>query len=76
MAKPGEPADASRGTRIRAVFGRMFTDNPPELGDFTATRRLVYMAALALPLGVLSTFVAWALLRLIAFHMEPQGGAR
>jgi chloride channel protein, CIC family len=35
------------------------------LGDFTATRRVLTIAAFALPIGALSALVAWALLRLI-----------
>jgi chloride channel protein, CIC family len=35
------------------------------LGDFTATPRLLLIAAYALPIGALSALVAWALLRLI-----------
>jgi len=35
------------------------------LGDFTATRRTLAIAAFALPIGALSALVAWALLRLI-----------
>ena len=35
------------------------------LGDFTTTTRLLPISALALGIGVLATFVAWALLRLI-----------
>jgi CIC family chloride channel protein len=35
------------------------------LGDFTATPRMVLIAALAVPVGVVSAVVAWALLRLI-----------
>ena len=37
------------------------------LGDFTATTRIVPISLLAIGIGILSTFVAWALLRLIAF---------
>ena len=37
------------------------------LGDFTATPRIVPISVLAICIGVLSTFVAWALLRLIGF---------
>jgi H+/Cl- antiporter ClcA/CBS domain-containing protein len=37
------------------------------LGDFTATARLIPLSAAAIGIGILSTFVAWALLRLIAF---------
>ena len=35
------------------------------LGDFTATRRVAVIAALAAPIGALGALVAWALLRLI-----------
>jgi H+/Cl- antiporter ClcA len=35
------------------------------LGDFTASRRMLTVAALAVPIGALSACVAWALLRLI-----------
>ena len=37
-----------------------------ELGDFTATRRMVLVAAIAIVIGVLASFVALALLKLIA----------
>src|SRR5436305_1324714 len=36
-----------------------------ELGDFTATRRLIPISLLAIVIGIVSSFVAWALLRLI-----------
>ena len=39
---------------------------PTELGDFTATRRVLLLAAIALLLGIVSTFLSVALLRLIA----------
>ena len=35
------------------------------LGDFTATRRMLVITALAVPIGALSAGVAWSLLRLI-----------
>jgi H+/Cl- antiporter ClcA len=35
------------------------------LGDFTATRRMLKIAAFAVPIGAVSAAVAWALLRLI-----------
>ena len=35
------------------------------LGDFTATPRLLLITCLALPVGVISAGLAWALLRLI-----------
>src|SRR5579871_3099053 len=38
-----------------------------ELGDFTATKRLIPISLLAIIIGVVSSFVALALLRLIAF---------
>ena len=43
------------------------TDNSQELGDFTTTARVVPLSLLAIGIGGLSTLVAWALLRLIAF---------
>ena len=39
---------------------------PHELGDFTTTARVVPLSVAAIGIGILSTFVAWALLRLIA----------
>ena len=42
-------------------------DNSQRLGDFTATPRLVPLSLLAIGIGILSSFVAWTLLRLIAF---------
>jgi H+/Cl- antiporter ClcA len=44
------------------------TDAPRDvghLGDFTVSRRMLLIAALALPIGAVSAVVAWALLRLI-----------
>jgi chloride channel protein, CIC family len=41
-------------------------DNASELGDFTATARIIPLSGLAVGIGMLSTCVAWALLRLIA----------
>ncbi|HEX8110578.1 MAG TPA: chloride channel protein, partial [Kofleriaceae bacterium] len=38
---------------------------PIHLGDFTATRRMVYLAIIAIVLGVIATYVAFALLQLI-----------
>lgn len=42
-------------------------DNSQRLGDFTTTKRVLPLSMLALGIGVVSAFVAWALLRLIAF---------
>ena len=39
---------------------------PIELADFTATRRMVFLAMIAIVLGVIATYVAFALLQLIA----------
>jgi hypothetical protein len=39
----------------------------PELGDFTATPRVIPISLLAIGIGLLSTLVAWLLLRLIGF---------
>ena len=37
------------------------------LGDFTTTRRVLPISALAVFIGVFAAFVAWALLKLIGF---------
>jgi CIC family chloride channel protein len=37
------------------------------LGDFTTTARVIPISLLAIGIGLISTFVAWALLRLIGF---------
>ncbi len=42
-------------------------DRLRELGDFTATARVIPISLLAISIGMVSTFVAWALLRLIGF---------
>jgi chloride channel protein, CIC family len=42
-------------------------DNYQRLGDFTTTVRVIPISLLAVGIGFLSTFVAWALLRLISF---------
>ena len=38
-----------------------------KVGDFTTTARVIPISLLAIGIGIVSTFVAWALLRLIAF---------
>jgi CIC family chloride channel protein len=38
-----------------------------ELGDFTTTTRVIPVSLIAIAIGILSTYVAWALLRLIGF---------
>jgi len=42
-------------------------DTSATLGDFTTTTRVIPISLLAICIGVVSTYVAWALLRLIAF---------
>jgi chloride channel protein, CIC family len=42
-------------------------DYAQELGDFTATSRMIPISLLAMGIGAASTVVAWALLRLIGF---------
>jgi H+/Cl- antiporter ClcA len=42
-------------------------DNSAQLGDFTTTARVVPISILAIGIGLIGTFVAWALLRLIGF---------
>src|ERR1044071_6061545 len=42
-------------------------NNSAELGDFTTTTRVIPISALAIGIGIVSSFVAWMLLRLIAF---------
>ena len=42
-------------------------DNAEQLGDFTATARVIPISLLAIGIGLISTFLAWGLLRLIAF---------
>ncbi|HEX4420782.1 MAG TPA: chloride channel protein, partial [Kofleriaceae bacterium] len=57
-----KPVDALRSSAEPAA-------EPPEpiaLADFTATRRMVLLAAIAIVLGLVATYVAYALLQLIA----------
>lgn len=42
-------------------------DHSQELGDFTTTARVIPISLLAIAIGLVSTFIAWALLRLIGF---------
>jgi H+/Cl- antiporter ClcA len=43
------------------------THHQPHLGDFTATPRLIPIAALAMVVGAVAAYVSWALLALIGF---------
>ena len=50
-----------------------------ELGDFTATRRMVLLTGIAVVIGVIASFVAPALVKLIAlftniFYYPPPTG--
>ncbi|MBV8731436.1 MAG: chloride channel protein [Acidobacteriia bacterium] len=47
--------------------GRHPQDNSQKLGDFTTTARVIPLSLLAIGIGFISTYVAWALLRLIGF---------
>src|SRR5690242_709527 len=42
-------------------------DNSERLGDFTTDRRVIPISLLAIAIGLISTVVAWLLLRLIGF---------
>ena len=42
-------------------------DRSQRLGDFTTTPRVILLSLMAVGIGFVSTFVAWALLRLIGF---------
>ena len=50
-----------------SVVSAKSRDIAEELGDFTATRRLLLISAFAIPIGIVSAYVAKALLALIAF---------
>jgi H+/Cl- antiporter ClcA/CBS domain-containing protein len=52
-------------TASRTTVGTAAPRDLAHLGDFTASRRMLLVAAVALPIGAVSACVAWALLRLI-----------
>ena len=55
-------------TGFHDFLGRFETGGATdELGDFTTSRRVIRISALAIVIGVFSAFIAWLLLRLIAF---------
>ena len=56
---------AGPGGRIVGAPGRLASAPAPELGDFTATWRVIPMSLAAVTIGLLSACVALALLRLI-----------
>jgi chloride channel protein, CIC family len=43
------------------------TQHPTELGDFTATPRILFISAMAVLIGLIASCVAWILLKLIGF---------
>ena len=51
--------------RVREVLARLEQDASGDLGDFTADWRIIPMSVAAVAIGVLSAYVALALLRLI-----------
>jgi H+/Cl- antiporter ClcA len=61
---PDEPAASTNGSAGLAAAKQHAGH---ELGDFTATYRVVVIALLAIGIGAVSAFVALALLRLISF---------
>jgi len=70
MTTDGRGATLWHGARLRGwlewVESRVGSQEAKgELGDFTTTPRVLLIAAMAIPIGVISTAVAWALLRLI-----------
>ena len=46
---------------------KAYKDNSDRLGDFTTTARVIPISLLAIGIGLVSTPVAWGLLRVIAF---------
>ena len=54
------------GVEEPAIPGGLDGEPGGELGDFTITTRVLILAALAIPIGVVSTFLALGLLKLIA----------
>jgi chloride channel protein, CIC family len=52
---------------LRSTFDRFENSHSAHLGDFTTSRRVIRISVLAIGIGVISSGIAWALLRLIAF---------
>ena len=61
-SEPGQPVEQTGPVEIEPPE----PIEPIELADFTATRRMVFIAMIAIALGVVATYVAFALLQLIA----------
>src|SRR6185295_10424165 len=78
MTDPSSPGPA-RGQRVTtAGWGRfresvaaaargLLADHSGALGDFTTSARVIPISVLAVGIGILASFAAWTLLRLIAF---------
>lgn len=65
-AEPPPAPSPNRAPTRPSWFERLFPEGPPpRAGDFTATRRMLPIAALAVLIGILAGFVARALLALI-----------
>jgi CIC family chloride channel protein len=62
LASCAAPFFSGRSWQPRNTKGKSALD---ELGDFTATTRIIWLSIVAIAIGVLSAFVALALLRLI-----------
>jgi H+/Cl- antiporter ClcA/CBS domain-containing protein len=64
-AIPSPPIDPSQPVEKTGPVEPIEPIEPIELADFTATRRMVFLALIAIVLGVVATYVAFALLQLI-----------
>src|SRR5689334_12039803 len=53
-------------TGVTELFNKFENTNHSELGDFTTSRRVLRISLLAVGIGVVAAFIAFALLRLIA----------
>ena len=51
--------------KLQKVSAEGNRTGPYELGDFTTTKRVIFISIVAMGIGILSAFVALALLRLI-----------
>ena len=56
-----------KATGLSDLFNKFENTNHGELGDFTTSRRVLRISLLAVVIGVIAAFIAFVLLRLIAF---------
>ena len=49
------------------LLNKFENTNHTELGDFTTSRRVLRISVLAIGIGIVAAYIAWALLRLITF---------